>query len=102
MLCRRVGLLREEATIDGAWPRGAALVRFGCRSNNIVAHLLSKHMRAPAERVLVELRHTLAVVIGHFEVNDRAHLAHDGPPCRLFEMFAAAAALHSPPGSHFQ
>jgi hypothetical protein len=25
---------------------------------------------------LVELRHALAVVVGHFKVNDRVHLAH--------------------------
>jgi hypothetical protein len=36
---------------------------------------------------LVELRHALAVVVGHFEVNDRVHFAHDGPPCRWFETF---------------
>src|SRR5215469_16047260 len=67
----------------------ARLVRFSCRGNDIVAHLLPKHLCLPAKYVLVELRHALTVVVGHFEVNDRVHFAHDGPPCRLFETFEA-------------
>src|SRR6185295_2769496 len=72
-----------------AWLLRPALVRFGCRGEDIVAHLLSKHLCLPAKYVLVELRHALAVVVGHFEVNDRVHFAHGDPPCRLFETFEA-------------
>src|SRR5262249_15779778 len=89
ILRRPVGLFREEAAIDRARLLRPALVRFGRRGNDIVAHLLPKHLCLPAKYVLVELRHALAVVVGHFEVNDRVHFAHDGPPCRLFETFEA-------------
>src|SRR5918996_478717 len=82
MLRRPVGPFREEATIDRAWLLGAAPVGFGRRDEDIVAHLFPKHLHPPAERALVELRHALAVVVGHFEVNDRVHFAHDGPPYR--------------------
>jgi hypothetical protein len=85
MLRRPVGLLREEAAIDSAWLLWAALVGFGRRGKDIVAHLLPKHPRLPAKCVLIELRHALAVVVGHLEVNDRAHFAHGCPPCRLSE-----------------
>src|SRR5262245_4209298 len=83
MLRRPVGLSREEATIDRAWSLGTALISFGRGGNNIVAHLLPQHPRLPAKRVLIELRHAPAVVVGHFEVNDRVHFAHDCPPCRM-------------------
>src|SRR5262245_65515082 len=87
MLHRPVRLSRVEAAVDRAWLLGTAFIRFGCRGEDIVAHLLTQHSRLPAKYVLVELRHALAVVVGHLEVNDRVHFAHDGPPCRLFETF---------------
>jgi hypothetical protein len=62
-----------------AWLLRAALVRFGGRGNDIVAHLLPKHLRLPAKSVLVKLRHALAIVVGHFEVCDRVHFAHVVP-----------------------
>src|SRR5262249_37367624 len=83
MLSRPVRLSRVEAAIDRAWLLRTALISFGRRGNDIVAHLLPKHPRLPAKRLLVELRHALAVVVGHFEVNDRVHFAHGCPPCRL-------------------
>src|SRR5262249_15610385 len=76
-------LYREEAAIYCARSLGTALISFGRRGNDILAHLLPKHPRLPAKRVPVELRHALAVVVGHFEVYDRVHFAHDCPPCRL-------------------
>jgi hypothetical protein len=88
MLRRPVRPLREEAAVDRPWLLGAGPIGFGRRGKDIVAHLLPKHLRLPAKCVLVELRHALAVVVGHFEVNDRVHFAHDGPPCRLVEVFA--------------
>src|SRR5262249_22278193 len=83
MLSRPVRLSRVEAAIDRAWLLRTALISFGRGGNDIVAHLLPKHPRLPAKRVPVELRHALAVVVGHFEVNDRVHFAHDCPLCRL-------------------
>src|SRR5215813_6548210 len=83
MLRWPIGLSREEAAIYCAWSLGTALISFGRRGNDIVAHLLPKHPRLPAKRFPVELRHALAVVVGHFEVYDRVHFAHDCPPCRL-------------------
>jgi hypothetical protein len=50
---------------------------------------------------LVELRHALAVVVGHFEVNDRVHFAHDGPPCRWFETFEENATRRASQRGHF-
>src|SRR6476619_3812990 len=81
MLRRPVGLSREKAAVYCAWSFGTALIRFGRRGLDIVAHLLTKHPRLPAKRISVELRHALAVVVRHFEVNDRIHLGHDCPPC---------------------
>src|SRR5262245_12595898 len=83
MLRRPLGLSREETAIYCAWSLGTALICFGRGGNDIVAHLLPKHPRLPAKGVPVELRHALAVVVGHFEVNDRVHFAHDCPLCRL-------------------
>src|SRR5262245_56114782 len=103
MLRRPVGLSRVEAAIDRAWLLRTALISFGRRGNDIVAHLLPKHPRLPAKRVPVELRHALAVVVGHFEVYDRVHFAHGCPPCRLIDttmqgaltsICSHAAALH--------
>src|SRR5262245_11561243 len=85
MLRRPLGLSREEAAIYCAWSLGTALISFGRGGNDIVAHLLPKHPRLPAKRVPVELRHALAVVVGHFEVCDRVHFAHGCPPCRLID-----------------
>src|SRR5262245_36868996 len=91
MLRRPVRPFREEAAIDRAWLLGASPVGFGRRGKNIVAHLFAKHLRLPAERGLIELRHARPVVVGHFEVNDRVHFAHDGPPCRWIERFVSKA-----------
>ena len=64
-------------------PRGARRISRG----EPHADLLPQHLDLPAKRVLVELRHALAVVIGHFEVNERIYFAREGPPCRWFETF---------------
>jgi hypothetical protein len=48
-----------------------------------------RRRRLPAERLLVKLRHALAVVVGHFEVNDGVHFAHGCSPCGLGEAFKA-------------
>src|SRR5215510_8727862 len=74
-----VGIPSEEAAINRPRAYRAALIPFGGRGKDIVAHLLPKHLCLPAKRVLVELRHALAIVVGHFEVYDRAHLAHYPP-----------------------
>src|SRR5262245_60474008 len=69
MLPRPVGLSREEAAIYCTWFLGTALISFGRGGNDIVAHLLPKHPRLPAKRVPVELRHALAVVVGHLALS---------------------------------
>src|SRR5262245_47773399 len=86
MLRRPVGLSREEATIYCARSFGTALISFGGRGNDIVAHLLAQHSLLPAKRISIEIRHALAVVVRHFEVNDRIHLGHDRAPCRSRSM----------------
>src|SRR5215470_8696558 len=81
VLRRPVGLLREEAAIDRTgllW--AVAFVRFSCPGKNIVAHILAKRLRLPTKSALIELRHALAVVVRHFEVNNRTHLGHDHSP----------------------
>src|SRR5215510_9487975 len=61
MLCRPVRFSLVEAAVDCAGSLGTALIRFGCRGKDIVAHLLTKHPSLPSKRVAVELRHALAV-----------------------------------------
>src|SRR5262249_42652811 len=85
MLRRPLGLSREEAAIYCAWSLGTALISFGRRGNDIVAHLLPKHPRLPAKRVPVELRHALAVVVGHCEVYGSVPFGHGCPSCRLID-----------------
>src|SRR5215472_7126550 len=55
---------RKKATIDRTWLRRTVLVRFGCRSKDIVTHILAHHLRLPAECVLVELRNAISVFVG--------------------------------------
>src|SRR5262245_16328450 len=73
MLRGPIGLPREKAPVDRPCLLGAALVGLCCVGKDVVAHVLPKHLRLPAERSLIEFRHPLAVVVRHFKVHDGIH-----------------------------
>jgi hypothetical protein len=64
---------RVKAPVDRAGPFGAFLVGFRGGCKDIISHVLAKHLRLPAECLLIKLRHTLSVVEWNLKVNDRVH-----------------------------
>src|SRR6185295_3621535 len=66
--------LLEKAAIDRAGGFWSPVVGRGSGRDDVVAHLLTQQLRLPAECGPIKLRHTLAIVVGHLEVNDRIHV----------------------------
>jgi hypothetical protein len=79
-LRRPVRILLIEAAVDHPRILGQAAIHLGRGGDDVIAHLGAEHLQLPAERALVKLGDAVALLVGHFEVNDRAHLAHGLAP----------------------
>src|SRR5262249_31011565 len=68
-----VRFLRIEAAVDPALLAGSAGVGLGGRRHHVVAHLRPEVLGLSSARLLVELRHPIAIAVGHFEMHDAVH-----------------------------
>ena len=63
----------EETAIDRARLLRTALIGFGRRRKDVIAHIFAKHLRLPSKCRRIKLCHPLTVVVWHLKMNDWIH-----------------------------